>query len=217
MASKSKSKKVVSKVAPLVTESTTPATVASVNPVPTSVSAPPEGWVEPKKLSKKGRRPRNGLTLAAAGLSSELRTNATAISAELGPKAVDPQQVAAALDTANGWEGAASKAATFYTYARSQRGSSWDAAVTLMMGMKLGVRFALQRDATFADRFPVVAKAFAPTHRPKKRTADGETAPAPKTTSRAKSAAVATEPVATPAEAAAPAPQAAAAETTATA
>jgi hypothetical protein len=197
------SKKIVSKVA-TVTESTTPATVASVNPVPANVSAPPAGWVEPSKLGRKGRRPKNGLPLAATGLAGELRKNAAALVQELGPKAVDPQQLAAALDLGNAWEGVDAKAATFRTYTRSQRASAWDAAVTLMGGMKLGVRFALSRDATFADRFPGVAKAFAPTHRPKK----GASAAA-KAASK-KGASVATESTAAPAT---PAPQDATSET----
>ena len=214
-----KKKTLSKKAAPSVTESTTPATVASVNPVPTNVSAPPAGWVAPLRIGKKGRRPKNGLPLAAVALASELKANAPAIAQELGPKACDPQQVAAALDTANGWDAAEAKAATFHTYARSQRGTAWDAAVTLMGGMKLGVRFALSRDATFANRFPRVAKAFAPTHRPKKRSADGESAAAPKTraSSRQESAAVAAEPVAPATPTATPAPaQPAATEPTTT-
>jgi hypothetical protein len=191
-----KKKTASKKAAPSVTESTTPATVADVNPVPTSVSAPPAGWVEPAKIGRKGRRPRNGLPLAAVALASELKTNAKAIAQELGPKAVDPQQVAAALDTANGWDAAEAKAATFHTYARSQRNTAWDAAVTLMGGMKLGVRFALARDPSFSDRFPRVAKAFAPTHRPKKRSADGESAAPKATAGSRKSAAATTEPAA---------------------
>jgi hypothetical protein len=192
-----KKKTVSKKTAPSVTESTTPATVADVNPVPASVSAPPTGWVEPEKIGRKGRRPRNGLPLAAVALASELKTNAKAIAAELGPKAVDPQQVAAALDTANGWDAAEAKAATFHTYARSQRNTAWDGAVTLLGGMRLGVRFALSRDPSFADRFPRVAKAFAPTHRPKKKSANGESEAAPKATASARtSAAVTTEPAA---------------------
>jgi hypothetical protein len=181
----SKKKSVSKKAAPSVTESTTPATVADVNPVPTTVSAPPAGWVAPAKIGRKGRRPKNGLTLAATSLSAELKTNAKAIAQELGPKAVDPQQVAAALDTANGWDAAEAKAATFHTYARSQRNTAWDAAVTMMAGMKLGVRFALARDATFADRFPRVAKAFATTHRTKKGSAASEAAATPETTTPA--------------------------------
>ena len=193
--------------------------VAPVNPVPTNVSAPPEGWNEPKKIGKKGRRPKNGLPLVAPDLAAELRKNASAISQELGPKAVDPQQLAAALDNANAWNGVEAKASSFRTYSRAQRNAAWDHAVTLMGGMKLGVRFALQRDATFADRFPGVAKAFAPTKRPKKPTATTAT-PAtatPKTTrSTKKSTTVAPEPVVaepaaptTPAEAAtAPTPTA---------
>ena len=200
MASK---KKIASKkAAPSVTESTTPATVADVNPVPTSVSAPPTGWVEPAKIGRKGRRPRNGLPLAAVALASELKANAAAIAQELGPKACDPQQVAAALDTANGWDAAEAKAATFHKYARSQRGTAWDAAVTLMGGMKLGVRFALSRDPTFADCFPRVAKAFAPMHRAKKRSATGEavepTAPTTSTATPTPALETATEATATP-------------------
>ncbi len=131
----------------------TPAT-ASVHPVPTNVSAPPAGWVEPEKLGRKGRRPRNGLTLAAPTLADELRQNGAALAKELGPKAPDPTQLASALDTAYSWAKAEDEAATFQTYVRSERGTSWDAALALMGGMKLGVRFALQRDPTFADRFP---------------------------------------------------------------
>jgi hypothetical protein len=195
----SKKKTVSKKAAPSVTESTTPATVASVNPVPTTVSEPPAGWVAPVRIGKKGRRPRNGLTLAATSLAAELKTNAKAIAQELGPKAVDPQQVAAALETANGWDAAEAKASTFHTYARSQRGTAWDAAVTLMVGMKLGVRFALARDATFADRFPRVAKAFAPTHRTKKDETTSEAAATPETTTPATSTVKpATETTATP-------------------
>ncbi len=168
-------KKIVSNVAPVVTESTTPAVVASVNPIPSSVSAPPAGWVAPTKLGRRGRRPKNGLTLVAPDLADEFRKNAQALLEELGPNAVDPQQLAAALDAAIAWEGVDAKAATFRTYARSQRGTSWDAAVKLMAGMQAGVRYAVSRDATFADRFPGVAKAFAPTRRSKKATATAVT------------------------------------------
>jgi hypothetical protein len=136
--------------------------------IPTGVSAPPDGWVEPARLGKKGRRPKNGLPLAAASLTSELRKNAPALIQELGPKGVDPEQVAAALEEATQWDGVAAKAATFDVYARSQRGTSWDAALALMGGLKLGVRYAIARDATFADRFPGVAKAFAPRRYSKK-------------------------------------------------
>ncbi len=176
MAKKSESK-VVS-----VAQSNVPAEAASTNPVPTNVSVPPSGWVAPARLGE-GRRPKNGLTLAASELAGELRTNASALLQELGSKAVDPQQLAAALDAANGWDGVDAKASTFETYTRTQRAASWDAAVTLMGGMKLGVRFALARDATFADRFPGVAKAFAPTHRPKKAAANAA-AEAPRPPSR---------------------------------
>ena len=166
--SSSKKKKVVSKVAPVAPELTAPAAVASVNPIPTTVSAPPDGWVEPERLGRKGRRPKTGLTLVAPDLVAELRTSAPALLTELGTNAVDPQQLAAALDTAHAWTGVAAKATAFNTYARSQRGTSWDAAMKLMNGMQLGVRYALARDGTFADCFPEVAKAFAPKPRPKK-------------------------------------------------
>jgi hypothetical protein len=190
----------------------TPATtVASTNPIPTTVSSAPEGWVEPKRLGKKGRRPKHGLSLAAADLATELRKNAAAISQELGPKAVDPAQLAAALDDAHAWQGVEAKAGTFHVYARAQRGAAWDHAVTLMAGMKLGVRFAVARDASFADRFPGVAKAFAPTRRPKAPTAatDTVTTAAPKATrSRKKSTAVAAEPAVAVTPAPTPAPEA---------
>jgi hypothetical protein len=210
--SSSKKKKVVSEVAPVAPESTTPASVASVNPIPTTVSAPPDAWIAPERLGRKGRRPKTGLTLVAPDLVAELRTSAPALLAELGTNAVDPQQLAAALDTAHAWTGVAAKATAFNTYARSQRGTSWDAAMKLMNGMQLGVRYALARDGTFADRFPEVAKAFAPKPRPKKSTTDAVTTAAPKTGSRKKSASASTEPTmstATPATPAAPAPQAA--------
>ena len=191
---------------------------ASINSAPTNVSAPPETWVETDKIGKKGRHPRNGLPLVAPAVADELRKNATALSQELGPKAVDPQQLAGALDDARAWDKAEAQASTFHTYTRSQRNASWDAAITLMAGMKLGVRFAVARDASFADRFPGVAKAFAPTRRSKKTAAPaaGTTAtatPAPKTASRKTSATVAPEPAPTPA-AAAPAAVAASPEPT---
>jgi len=77
-------KKSESKVASVNGSSTS--AVAAVNAVPSSVSAPPAGWVAPEKIGKKGKRPKNGLTLVAPDLASELRKNASAISAELGPK-----------------------------------------------------------------------------------------------------------------------------------
>jgi hypothetical protein len=48
-----------------------------------------------------------------------------------------------------------------------------------MGALKAGVRYAVARDATFADRFPTVAKAFAPTRRSKKATAGDAEAAAP--------------------------------------
>ncbi len=149
--------------------SDTTAAATAVHPIPTNVSAPPEGWVDPPKLGRKGRRPKNGLTLAATTVAGELRDKAAALVAELGPKAVDPTQLAAALDRANQWEGADTKAASFHLYTRAQRNESWDAAIKLMEGMKAGVQFALSRDASFADRFPGVAKTFAPAKRSKKK------------------------------------------------
>jgi len=206
MSSRKKSDpKIGSNVAPSVTESTTPAAIASVNPVPSSVSTPPAHWVEPARLGRKGRRPRDGLNLVAPSLAADLRANASALSQELGSKAVDPQLLAAALDTAHAWTSAESKAAVFHTYTRAQRGTSWDAAMTLMSGMKLGVRYALARDASFADRFPDVAKAFASRPQRRKKTAEGDATPvseAPLRTSATVSepvAASATSPQAPPA------------------
>jgi hypothetical protein len=162
---------------------------ASPNPIPTTVSAPPKGWVAPERLGKKGRRPNNGLSIAAVDLAGELQEKGTALAAELGPNVVEPSQVATALVNAKGWDGVEAQASTFHTYARAQRGASWNGALTLLAGMKLGVRYALARDASFADRFPEVAKAFAPGRRSKKKAADGAaTAPTPK-----KKAPVATE------------------------
>lgn len=152
----------------------------SIAPAPASITAPPEGWVEPKKLGRKGRRPRNGLTLAAPGLAAELRAHASALAAELGPKAVDPSQVAAALDLASGWSKAEDQSVVFNTYARAQRGASWDAAVRLLSAMRLGVKFAVARDATFADRFPGVAKAFAPVKQRKKAAPTTDASPTDK-------------------------------------
>jgi hypothetical protein len=168
------------KVTPEVNETATPA-IAVVNPVPAQVSAPPGTWVKPDKIGNKGRRPKNGLTLVAPELAAELLKNATAIRQELGPKAVDPAQLASALGTAVSWDGVEAKAETFHTYSRAQRSAAWDEAVTLMVGLMPGVRFALKRDATFADRFPKVAKAFAPTRRSKKSAAGGAEAEAPAT------------------------------------
>jgi hypothetical protein len=174
------SKKVVSH-----SESHAPAAIASVHPVPTSVSAPPAEWLAPEKLGKKGRRPKHGLILAAPTLATELQTNAAAIAAELGPKAVDPAQLAAAIDLANSWSGAEQKAATFHVYTKVERSASWDAALKLMSSMRLGVQFAVARDATFADRFPTVAKAFAPGKRSKKKTETEAATPAPQATETA--------------------------------
>jgi hypothetical protein len=145
---------------------------STANPILTDLAAPPPTWVEPKKLGIKGKRPKNGIQVAAPTLAAELRKNAAALANELGPKAVDPEQLAAALDLAYEWTGTAKKTASLDRYARSQRGASWDAAITLMAGMKDGVRFALSRDATFADRFPDVAKTFAVKRRGKKKPAD---------------------------------------------
>jgi hypothetical protein len=205
----SASKKSTSKKPSTVSTASVPVTpaasVASANPVPTNISAPPEGWNVPSRLGKKGRRPKHGLTLAAADLAGELRKNAPAIFQELGPKAVDPAQLANALDDAYAWHGVEAKASTFHVYARAQRGAAWDHAVNLMTSMRLGVRFAVARDASFADRFPEVAKAFAPTRRRKPATATGApangTPTAPKATkskAKAKSTTVAEEPAVAP-------------------
>jgi hypothetical protein len=201
----------VTKVAPAVSEPATPAMVASVNPVPAVISAPPEGWVEPARLGKKGKRPKTALILAAPALATELRKSAPALLQELGPNAVDPQQLAAALETASAWRSAEAKASTFHMYARSQRAASGDAALTLMAGLKAGVRYAISRDASFADRFPDVAKVFAQTRRPKKSTEEG-TAATPNARARKNAAAGAAEP-ATAAVAPAAAPRATAAGT----
>jgi hypothetical protein len=196
-----------SKKASTVSNASVPATPAASaasakpNPIPTNVSAPPEGWNVPTRLGKKGRRPTHGLNLGAADLAGELRKNATALLQELGPKAVDPTQLAAALDEANAWRGVEGKASAFHVYARVQRGAAWDHAVNLMTGMKLGIRYAVARDASFADRFPEVAKAFAPARRRKPAAATGAGTtgtPAPpkatKSKAKAKSTTVATEP-----------------------
>lgn len=142
-----------------------------------AVGGPPEGWVKPVKLGIRGRRPKDGLPLVASQLAEELRTNAAALLQELGPKAVDPVQLAAALDRAHACEVAEDKAATQHLYARFERGVAWDAALTLMAGLKLGVRYAMARDGTFGDRFPDLAKRFAPRKAPRKKTADAPTEP----------------------------------------
>ena len=129
--------------------------------------------------------PETRADLVAPTLATELRTNAAAIAAELGPKTLDPTQLAAAIDLANSWTGAEQKAATFHLYTRAERSASWDAALKLMSSMRLGVQFAVARDATFADRFPTVAKAFAPGKRPKKKTEDAATTPPPQATETA--------------------------------
>jgi hypothetical protein len=165
--SKPKTSKVTSAQVSATSASPIPPASAIINPIPTSVSEPPQGWVQPVKLGRRGRRPKNGMNLSAPTLAAELRESGSALAQELGPKAVDPQQLAAALDQAYGWDGAEEKASKFHLYVRAERRASWDAALTLMGGMKLGVRFAVARDATFADRFPKVAKAFAATRRPK--------------------------------------------------
>jgi hypothetical protein len=184
------------------TQSNTPAN-AGIDPVPQNLPAVPKGRLPVSdKIGRKGRRPRNGLNEVATGLAKELRDNAPALRAELGPKVVDPLHLAAALDSAVGWTSAEEQAASFHAYARSQRGRSWDSAVGLCGGVHLAVRFALARDATFAERFPVTGKAFAPQKRPKKSdagTAGVAGAAAPKT--KAKPAAAETapaEPSATP-------------------
>jgi hypothetical protein len=193
---------------------TTPATGVSAGPqvIPTNVSTPPDGWVDPQRIGRKGRRPRNGLPLVAEGLSAELRKNAPAIVQELGPKAVDPAQVASALDDAHAWDGVEAKASTFHTYARAKRSAAWDHAVTLMAGMKLGVRYAVSRDASFADRFPGVAKAFAPVRHSSTTAASPANGPSGATPttkrSRKKATAVAVEPATAPAPTPAGTPQA---------
>ena len=209
-----------SKVTEVATDapSTAPAN-AGTNPVP-AVAKPPTSWVPTAKIGKKGRRPKKGLSIAAPGLVAELRKNPSGLSQELGPKAVAPQQLADALDLANSWDKADDDSSNFHTYVRSERNASWDAALALMAGMKAGVRFAVSRDASFADRFPGVAKAFAPTRRSKKAAAATTGTPSPATTSRKTSATAATEPAspATPAAAApAAAPDAASSESAPTA
>ena len=169
---------------------------AAIHPVPTNVSAPPAGWVEPAKLGRKGRRPKNGLTHVASTLSAELRTNAVALVEEIGPKVVDPHLLADSLDQAYAWEKAEEKASSFRVYVKSQRNAAWDAALTLMAGLRLGAKFAQSRDASFADRFPEVAKVFAKTRRPKKTAATAATvagAKAMTASAKKKAAAAATQ------------------------
>ena len=75
-----KKKKTVSKkAAPSVTESTTPATVASVNPVPTTVSEPPAGWVAPgtvvARLTGRGYMPATCLGCRRSSVVEQLIRN----------------------------------------------------------------------------------------------------------------------------------------------
>jgi hypothetical protein len=181
---------------------------AAVDPVPTNVPALPEGRVATTKVGRRGKRPRKGLIDAAPALLKELRANGDAIRAELGPKAADPAAVAASLATALAWHKAADDVATYSVYARGQRGQAWDASIAHLGGLHAGVRFAIQRDPSFAERFPSTAKAFAPLKRKKK---SGATAAAakPRTAKAAPPApepALAAEPA--PAEPAPPPPTA---------
>jgi hypothetical protein len=118
--------------------------------------------------------------MVAPALVAELREKAKALSEELGPNAVDPEQLAGALEQANAWSKTAQDAETYSTYARAQRKASWDSALGPFQGLRLGVRFAVTRDPSFAERFPNVAKVYAPLKRAKgkaKSTADAPSDP----------------------------------------
>ena len=175
MTTKKNTEKAVSEKQSHAVASKTAETVpVTVDAVPANVTAPPQGWVKPAKIGRRGRHPSIGLSIVTPALVAELREKAKALSSELGPNAVDPAQLAGALEQANAWSKTAQDAETFSTYARTQRAASWDSALGSFQGLRLGVRFAVARDPSFAERFPNVAKAYAVKKRAK---AKPDTAP----------------------------------------
>ena len=88
-----------------------------------------------------------------------------------------PFEMASALELAYGWAKAHESVEAFSSYTRTQLDASWDEALKLVHGLRAVVRFAVARDASFAERFPTIAKAYAAKKRPRKKAnqANGKT------------------------------------------
>jgi hypothetical protein len=134
---------------------------SGVHPVPTGLVRPPSGWIEPERVGRKGRHAVSAQVQITPELADELRSNAEAFVAELGAMAPDPHQMADAFELAHGWGGVVDDSAAFHTYARVQKTAAWDDALTFLQRVSPGVRYAIQRNSTFAERFPVLTKMVA--------------------------------------------------------
>jgi hypothetical protein len=111
-------------------------------------------------VGRKGRRPLASQVPLATALADELRANAPALKAALGPRAPDPAPLAAALVLAHGWGVALDETKTFYTYARIQSAEAWDDALGLLAQLAPGYRYAAARDPMFAEQFSVLTKMY---------------------------------------------------------
>jgi hypothetical protein len=131
-------------------------------PLPSDVTPkPPTNAIDVDAKTRSGRKPRALHIVLAPQLAAEFLANKEAYSDEFGPKAPDPDALAAGFTLAVGWSGVAQDADTWASYTDGQATFAWNDALGRMAGLKPLYQAALLRDPTIAEKFPVMARVFA--------------------------------------------------------